>query len=130
MEGTHEPIIDRALWDRVQKMVADRTKPFISGNIGLFAKKARCTGFGYIMRSSKSHGQHFLQCANKHVAKDACIRAFISVDRLERMVIDEINRLSAEYLDKDELEQNIEFCNNLQDRKKRLISEIAACNKK
>ncbi len=111
-------------------MVADRTKPFISGNIGLFAKKARCTGFGYIMRSSKSHGQHFLQCANKHVAKDACIRAFISVDRLERMVIDEINRLSAEYLDKDELEQNIEFCNNLQDRKKRLISEIAACNKK
>ena len=46
------------------------------------------------------------------------------------MVIDEINRLSAEYLDKDELEQNIEFCNNLQGQKKRLISEIAAYNKK
>ena len=38
--------------------------------------------------------------------------------RLEKMVIDEINRLSAEYLDKDELEQNIEFCNNLQGQKK------------
>lgn len=50
--------------------------------------------------------------------------------RLEKMVIDEINRLSAEYLDKDELEQNIEFCNNLQGQKKRLISEIAAYNKK
>ncbi len=46
------------------------------------------------------------------------------------MVIDEINRLSAEYLDKDELEQNIEFCNNLQGQKKMLISEIAAFNKK
>lgn len=46
------------------------------------------------------------------------------------MVIDEINRLSAEYLDKDELEQNIEFCNNLQGQKKRPISEIAAYNKK
>ena len=46
------------------------------------------------------------------------------------MVIDEINLLSAEYLDKDELEQNIEFCNNLQGQKKRLISEIAAYNKK
>ncbi len=130
VEGTHEPIIDRELWDRVQKMVADRAKPFIVGNIGLFAKKTRCANCGYIMRSSKSHGQHFLQCANKHVAKDACIGAFISVDRLEKMVIDEINRLSAEYLDKDELEQNIEFCNNLQGQKKRLISEIAAYNKK
>ena len=130
VEGTHEPIIDRELWDRVQKMVADRTKPFIIGNIGLFAKKARCANCGYIMRSSKSHGQHFLQCANKCIAKDACIGAFISVDRLEKMVIDEIKRLSAEYLDKDELEQNIEFCNNLQGQKKRLISEIAAYNKK
>ena len=130
VEGTHEPIIDRELWDRVQKMVADRAKPFIVGNIGLFAKKTRCANCGYIMRSSKSHGQHFLQCANKHVAKDACIGAFISVDRLEKMVINEINRLSAEYLDKDELEQNIDFCNNLQGQKKRLISEIAAYNKK
>ena len=130
VEGTHEPIIDRELWDRVQKMIADRAKPFSVGNIGLFAKKARCANCGYIMRSSKSHGQRFLQCANKHIAKDACIGAFISVDRLEKMVVDEINRLSAEYLDKDELEQNIEFCNDLQGQKKRLVSEIAAYNKK
>lgn len=33
------------------------------------------------------------------------------------MVIDELNRLAAEYLDKDELEQNIEFCDNLQGQK-------------
>ena len=30
-----------------------------------------------------------------------------------KMVIAELNRLSAEYLDKNELEQNIRFCNNL-----------------
>ena len=39
-----------------------------------------------------------------HVAKDAYIGSFISIDKLERMVIDEINKLAAEYLDKDELE--------------------------
>lgn len=130
VEGTHEPIIDRELWDRVQKMVADRTKPFSVGNIGLFAKKAHCAYCGYVMRSSKSHGQHFLKCANKHVSKDACTGAFISVDRLEKMVIDEINRLSAEYLDKDELERNIGFCNNLQAQKKRLITDIEVYKKK
>ncbi len=130
VEGTHEPIIDRELWDRVQKMVAERAKPFTVGNIGLFAKKTRCANCGYIMRSSKSHGQHFLQCANKHVAKDACVGAFISVNKLEKMVIDEINRLSAEYLDKDEFEQKIEFCNSLQEQKKRLATDIEVYKKK
>ena len=113
VEGTHEPIIDRELWDRVQAMIAERAKPFDVGTIGLFARKARCASCGYVMRSSKSAPQrgskHYLQCSNRHVAKDACEGAFISVDRLERLVIAEINRLSAEYLDKDELEQNIEF---------------------
>ena len=54
----------------------------------------------------------------------------ISVDRLERMVIAELNRLSAEYLDKDELEQNIEFCDTLQSQKKRILSDLAAYRKK
>ena len=71
-----------------------------------------------------------MQCSNRHVAKDACIGSFISVDRLERMVIDEINRLAAEYLDKDELEQNIEFCDNLQGQKARLLSDLTAYQKK
>ena len=62
VEGTHEPIIDRALWDRVQKMIAERAKPFKVGTIGLFAKKVRCASCGYVMRSSKSGGRHFLQC--------------------------------------------------------------------
>ena len=82
------------------------------------------------MRSSKSHGKHYLQCANKHVAKDACEGAFISVDKLERMVIDELKRLALEYLDKDELERNIEFCNNLQEQKEHMNSELAIYNKK
>ena len=49
---------------------------------------------------------------------------------MERLVIDELNRLSAEYLDKDELEQNIEFCDNLQGQKNRLLTDIAAYQKK
>lgn len=134
VEGTHEPIIDRELWDRVQALIEQRAKPFDVGTIGLFARKARCANCGYTMRSSKTSPQrgskHYLQCSNRHVAKDACIGSFISVDKLERLVIDELNRLSAEYLDKDELEQNIEFCDNLQGQKNRLLSDIATYEKK
>ncbi|MCM1307195.1 MAG: recombinase family protein [Butyrivibrio sp.] len=130
VESTHEPIIDRPLWDRVQKMISERAKPFDAGTIGLFARKARCSNCGYVMRSSKNRGKHYLQCSNRHVAKDSCIGSFISVDKLEQMVIDELNRLSEEYLDKDALERNIEFCSNLQSQKDAILANIAAYEKR
>lgn len=129
VEGTHEPIIDRGLWDRVQKMVQERAKPFDVGTIGLFARKARCANCGYVMRSSKNRGKHYLQCSNRHVAKDACIGSFISVDKLEQMVIDELNRLSEEYLNKDDLERKIEFGNNLQSQKDAILTNVSAYEK-
>lgn len=52
VEGTHEPIIERELWDRVQSMVTEKAKPFTVGTVGLFARKARCMNCGYTMRSS------------------------------------------------------------------------------
>lgn len=130
VEGTHEAIIDRELWDKVQALVRQRAKPFTVGTIGLFARKARCAYCGYTMNSSKSHGKYFLKCSNRHVSKDACIGSFISVDRLESMVIAELNRLSAEYLDKGELEENIEFCSSLLQKRDRILSDISAYEKK
>ena len=130
VEGTHEPIIDRELWDRVQALILQKAKPFDIGTIGLFARKARCANCGYTMRSSKNRGKHYLQCSNRHIAKDACIGSFISVDKLEQLVIDELNHLAAEYLDKDKLSQNIKFCDNLQEQKAHLLSNIAVYEKK
>ena len=130
VEGTHEPIIDRELWDQVQAILAQRAKPFSGGSIGLFARKVRCANCGYTMRSSKNRGRHYLQCSNRHVAKDACIGSFISVEKLEKIVIEELNRLSAEYLDKDELEQHIQFSDSLQTQKNRLMSDLSTYKKK
>lgn len=130
VEGTHEAIIERTLWDKVQAMIAERAKPFGSGTIGLFAKKARCANCGAIMRSSKNRGKHYLQCATRHIDKDACIGAFISVDKLKQMVLIELNRLAVEYLDKDKLEQNIALCNNFQEQKKQLLVDLSVYEKK
>ena len=117
MEHTHEAIIDRGLWDRVQTLIAARAKPFDAGTVGLFAGKARCANCGYTMRSSKNRGKHYLQCSNRHVAKDACIGAFIAVEKLEKIVIQELNALSQRYLDQDELEQSVVFNQNLEQQR-------------
>lgn len=45
-------------------------------------------------------------------------------------MIDELNKLSAEYLDKDELEQNVQFNNDLRGQKEALETEIAAYQKR
>lgn len=130
VEGTHEPIIDRALWNRVQALLAQKARPFSCGTIGLFARKARCANCGCTLRSSVTNGRRYLQCPNRHVSKNACAGAFIAVSRLERLVLDELNRLSAEYLDKDELERSVAFQDGLAAQKSRLLSDIAFYRKK
>ena len=130
VENTHEPIIDRKLWDSVQMLLRQRTKPFSTGRIGLFAGKAKCANCGYTMCSSKNRGRHYLQCPNRHVSKDSCVGAFILVEKLESAVIAELNRLSKEYLDKDVLERQVEFADSVKEEKKRLEAGIALCQKK
>lgn len=130
VEGTHEPIIDQELWDKVQIMLKDRAKPCYTGEIGLFARKVRCANCGYTMRSSKNRGRHYLKCSNRHVSEDSCDGAFIPVETLERIVIAELNRLSAEYLDMDELERNVIFRNDMESQRDRVQEDIALYEKR
>ena len=131
VEGTHEPIIDQELWDRVQAMVEQKAKPFHAGKIGLFSRKARCAYCGYTMRSTKkSDGRRYLSCETRYASKDACPGAFIAVGKLESLVINELNQLAKEYLDVDEFERNVEICNNLQEQRGQALADIAVYEKK
>lgn len=130
VENTHEPIIDRDLWNSVQALLDQKAKPFDTGTVGLFARKAHCAYCGYTMRSKKKQELRYLQCTTHHASKQTCIGAFISVDKLEKMIIEEINSLSKEYLDKDELERNLEFSSNLRNQKEKLQSEVTVYKKK
>lgn len=107
VEGTHEPVIDRELWDRVQTLLSRRSKPFSSGTAGIFSGKTRCLYCGYRLRSSKSRGRHYLQCPTRHASKKSCPGAFISTEKLEEIVRGELVKLSGKYLDIDRLEHEI-----------------------
>ena len=101
-EGTHEPIIEQELWERVQKMLAERAKPFPSGTIGLFARKARCAECGYTLRSSKTKGK----------------------------VLQELHTISDAYLNWEELERQLDFCSHLKEQRASLQKSIHAHEKK
>ena len=109
VEGTHEPIIEKELWEKVKAMREQKAKPFTAGTIGLFSGKARCAECGYVLRSGKRENWRFLTCPNRSVSKDACGGAFISVSRLESKVMEELKRLAENYLDQEALEQGIQW---------------------
>ena len=129
VEGTHEAIIELDLWERVQALVQEHAKPFETGTIGLFARKVRCAHCGYTMRSIKAHGRRYLTCSNHHIAKDACVGSFVSVEKLERLILNELSRLSAEHLDQEELVQKVQFCSNSKTQKDRLLESASAYKK-
>lgn len=131
VEGTHEPIIDRELWDKVQELIRRRSKPFTDGKVGIFAHKTRCMNCGYVLRTNKlADGRRYLKCPTRHFSKEACEGAFISVVKLEKSILDELNSLAESYLDKGQLEQDVVFNNDLSGDKKAVEAEISAYQSK
>ena len=124
VKGTHEPIIDMDLWNRVQNILKERSRPFKSGRIGIFAGKASCIGCGCVMRSLKTHGKHYLMCPTHHVAPFACQGAFISVESLETAVIKELNKLSENLIDREVLKNSVTFFSDYSKRTETARLEI------
>ncbi len=127
VENTHEPIIDRELWDRVQALIKEKSKPFSNGKIGIFARKVKCMYCGYTLHSTKhADGRHYLQCPTRHVSKEACEGSMISMNVLEKIVLKELHELSSKYIDETYISEHTEFNNRISEQiamKQDLISE-------
>lgn len=105
---THAPIIEKELWDKVQSIREKRAKPGWNGEVGLFARKAKCMYCGYSMKAKKHvDGRKYLACSTHDVQKSACIGGFIGVKELEETVLMELRKLVEEYLDMDAAEEQM-----------------------
>lgn len=114
VQNTHEPIIDRELWDRVQRKVKSNAKPFENtGMFHPFSGKVVCMYCGYHVRAHKNHNRHYLQCTTRLISRDACRGSFMPVLELEEIVLRELRRLCEELLDGNELARNIDFAAEL-----------------
>lgn len=122
VEHTHPPLISETLWNKVDSLLDSKAKPFTTGTVGLFARKAKCLYCGYAMRSSKNRGRHYLQCSQRHVAEDACQGSFIPVTELEACVLREFHRLCDLYLDKEYVLSKLSMETPLQEKKATLQS--------
>ena len=123
VKGTHEPIIEIDLWNNVQSKINANFKPYVGGKIGIFSKKCRCKYCGYIMKTTKSHNDRYLRCPTRQVDKRCCEGSFISENVLKKTILNELNLLIKQYLNKNELEESI-ILNKFRNQKEQLQKEI------
>lgn len=131
VEGTHAPIIDKQLWDRVQKKVHSHAKPFAgNGKLHSFSGKVICMNCGRSVHPHKNHGNYYLQCHTRKTSDPPCPGAFIPVAELEKNVLRELRKLNRELLDLTILEREVAFEAALHAKKAKLESEVRACQQK
>lgn len=125
VEGTHEPIIDEELWNRVQKKVRSRAKPLAtSGMIYPFSGIVFCRHCGYAVRPHKKRNHYYLQCNTKSISDSACPGAFIPGAELEKIVLAELRNFNANLLDQDKLEREAQFEEALNAKKAKIESDM------
>ena len=129
VKNTHEPIIDIGTWNKAQRILSERTKPFIVGTVGLFANKAVCANCGYVMSTNTTRGKKYLRCNTRHIADGACIGSFISMDKLEKMVLNELHSICDKYFDDEAVAARIKLSTDIKSRRNRVLREIDS-NKK
>jgi len=125
VKNTHEPIISKDLWDKVQNIINKKYKSCNNGNIGVFAGKLKCMNCGNSMISSYSCGKKFFRCKTKYFSKDSCVGAYISQEKLEKIVIHEFKLETKKYLNKQNLTKNIILNKNLTQKKQDLEFQIS-----
>lgn len=130
VKGTHEPIIDHTTWDKVQALIEKKATGSAPRTEGIFARKLRCLNCGYRLHSVKSGDKRGFKCNQHSLSHDSCIGAYISLNKLQRIVLAHIKHLSGELLDEDYLEQGIEPFPDLSQMKAEMEEEKTALKQK
>lgn len=121
VENTHAPIIERELWDKVQKLIKQKSKPGWNGEIGIFAGKVRCQYCGYIMSRNRNtaHNSNYLRCNSRLLKADVCKGGFIGEVELTKVILEELNSMIKNYLDLEQAEKQVYIESS---KEKKLIS--------
>ena len=129
VKGTHEPIIDQETWNRVQALIAEKATPAPKEPEGMFARKVRCFYCGSRLRSVKSGNKRGFKCERHSLSHDACIGAYISLRKLERIVAAQLQILSEELLDEEMLENGVDPFADLHVQEEEMETTIKRLNR-
>lgn len=139
--NVHEPIIDRATWEKVQTLQKGtrRKKPTVTQEPSVFSGQLKCPECGGNLNfhfNQKNHDIKFFSCQNHNSGLRKCSAThYIRLDFLEQVVLYEVNRLAAfanEYerdFVKTMLDRSAKVAENDRARKQRELNALLARDK-
>ena len=139
--NVHEPIIDRATWEKVQALTKGtrRKRPKVTQEPSVFSGYLKCPECGGNLNFHFNQGNHdikFFSCQNHNSGLRKCSSThYIRLDFLERVVLYEVNRLAAfasEYEDafiKAIIGRSAKAAENARVRKQRELDGLVARDK-
>ena len=98
VEGTHEAIISKDVFDQVQRQIASRRRQRRDGTTQIFAGLVKCADCGWAMhfaRQNKGNHPGYYHCGTYSKKVDECTMHFISYNTLYAYVLDRLQFWSA-----------------------------------
>ena len=122
-DNTHEAIIDKETFNKVQFAIKERTKPIKrTGNVHIFSGKVLCMECNHYMRKKNSSKHEYLVCSSNNGYNECKNKEGIRYDKLEKLILNEINKKIKKFYDEKELEYLIS--NNLNSRIEKKIKSL------
>jgi len=139
-ENTHEAIIDKETFYKVQIAIKERTKPVkVTGTVHNFSGKVFCLECKRYMRKKNSKLHEYLVCSNNRDGYDDCVnKSSIRYDALENIVLEAINKKIGKYYDevslsKIEMKNKKSWFNDkikcLENQKSEIIKKVSETKK-
>ena len=126
VENTHEPIIDRETWDRVQNLLARNTKPTKLGmNNHVFAGFIRCGDCERAMVKIRRATGTWFNCGsyNRYGKNSNCTIHSVKMQELEDIVLKDLNAIIKSLQDLEEKIQSEQQMNLEHER--RLLGDVS-----
>lgn len=131
-EGTHEPIINLELWNKVQSIKTTRHRARKEGTVNIFSGKIRCLECNELMhavkypkiidhKKSDTEFYSMFRCSKKLLFPDSCDSNGISMLKLEEYVINQLNELSQKYFNSKDVEELLK----ISDFKEEKLAELS-----
>ena len=92
VENTHEPIIDRLVWEKVQTLRQNKRRPTKTGATSIFSGLLCCADCGSKMNLCVSNGYHFFRCGGykRNSRTKECTIHYIRESVLEQLVLKQL----------------------------------------
>lgn len=96
-EDTHEPIVEKAVWERVQEIRKGKRRPVRNGKISLFSGLVFCADCGHklYLHTTKNESQDSFNCSTYRNGIQRCTAHYIREVMLFNLVLMHLQRVLA-----------------------------------